>query len=174
MRVALVMMHSRFGAVRRNGFQPAISMRSTAHNCLKSVKTLAIMAALAGTTMPGAAQDWFTISGYPELPDTDVVQISPALTSWQQQVTLEVRTTRKSERTGYGGTAYRSYAGLAAVDCAQRKGWFLTLTFYAQPNWQGTAVKSASFKPEEAPMVFSDIPGKPAERLINATCAAVR
>lgn len=146
-------------------------MRSTATTCLK---TLSVATLLIGIVLPVSAQDWFTISGYPELPGTDVVQISPALTTWQQQVTLEVRTTRKSERSGYGGTAYRSYSGLAAVDCAQRKGWFLTLTFYGQANWQGAATKSASFKPEEAPMVFSDIPGKPAERLVNAVCAAVR
>lgn len=146
-------------------------MRSTASTCLKA---LSVATLLIGTTLPALAQDWFTISGYPELPGTDVVQISPALTTWQQQVTLEVRTTRKSERAGYGGTPYRSYSGLAAVDCAQRKGWFLTLTFYAQANWEGPATRSASFKPEEAPMAFSDIQGKPAERLVNAVCAAVR
>ena len=146
-------------------------MRSTASTCFQ---TLAVVSALITTALPVAAQDWFTISGYPELPGTDVVQISPALTSWQQQVTLEVRTTRKSERTGYGGVGYRSYSGLAAVDCVQRKGWFLTLNFYAQANWEGPAIKSATFKPEEAPMVFSDIPGKPSERLVNAVCAAVR
>ena len=146
-------------------------MRSTASNRLGA---LAILSVLLGISLPAAAQDWFTISGYPELPGSDVIQISPALSSWQQQVTLEVRTTRKSERTGYGGTRYRSYSGLAAVDCMQRKGWFLTLTFYSSVNWEGPSIKSASFKPEEAPMVFSDIPGKPSERLVNAVCAAAR
>lgn len=146
-------------------------MRSTASTC---IKTLAFLTLLIGTAVPVRAQDWFTISGYPELPGTDVIQISPVLTTWQQQVTLEVRTTRKSERTGYGGIGYRSYSGLAAVDCAQRKGWFLTLNFYAQPNWEGAATRSATFKPEEAPMVFLDIPGNPSERLVNAVCAAVR
>jgi hypothetical protein len=146
-------------------------MRSTVPTYLKIVT---VLGALMIKASPAMAQDWLTISGYPEIPDTDVVQISPVLTTWQQQVTLEVRTTRKSERTGYGSTRYRSYTGLAAVDCAQRKGWFLTLAFYAKPNWEGTATMSASFKPEEAPMVFSDIPGKPAERLVNAACAATR
>ncbi|MCZ2497672.1 hypothetical protein GN316_12975 [Xylophilus sp. Kf1] len=132
------------------------------------------LAMFAALPSPVVAQDWFTISGYPELPGTDVVQISPVLTSWQQQVTLEVRTTRKADRTGYGGVVYRSYSGMAAVDCQQRKGWFLSLSFYSQPNWEGPMTRSSNFRPEEAPMVFLDIPGAPAERLINAACAASR
>ncbi len=79
-----------------------------------------------------------------------------------------------NERVGYGGVRYRSYTGLAAVDCEQRKGWFLTLTFYAQPSWQGEPAKVANYKPEEAPMVFADIPGLPADRLVSAACAAAR
>lgn len=162
------MMHGRFRATRRFGLSLSSTMRFTVR------LALAALTPLAALPLPAAAQDWFTISGYPELPGTDVVQISPVLTTWQQQVTLEVRTTRKTERTGYGGVLYRSYSGMAAVDCAQRKGWFLSLNFYTRPNWEGAATKSSSFKPEEAPMVFSEIPGMPAERLINAACAAAR
>ena len=123
---------------------------------------------------PAMAQDWFTMSGYPELKGSDLVEISPVLTTWQKQVTLEIRTSRRSEREGYGGVKYRSYRGMAAVDCEQRKGWFLTLTFYGLPDWEGDPVRTASYRPEEAPMVFAEIPGFPADRLINAACAAVR
>lgn len=134
---------------------------------------------LAATTtclvaIPATAEDWFTMSGYPELKGSDLVEISPVLTTWQKQVTLEVRTSRKAEREGYGGVKYRSYRGMAAVDCELRRGWFLTLTFYSQPDWEGTPIKTASYQPEEAPMVFADIPGTPSTRLINAACAAVR
>ena len=121
-----------------------------------------------------AAEDWFTMSGYPELKGSDLVEISPVLTTWQKQVTLEIRTSRKSEREGYGGVKYRSYRGMAAVDCELRKGWFMTLTFFGQPDWEGAPIKTASYKAEEAPMVFAEIPGLPADRLINAACAAVR
>jgi len=130
--------------------------------------------ALAGTASVSNAQDWFTIAGYPELPDSDVVQISPTLSTWQHQVTLEVRTTRKTERTGYGGVRYRSYSGMAVVDCDSTKGWFLTLTFFAQTNWQGEPVKAMTYRADEAPMVFNDISGNPADKLIRAACAASR
>lgn len=130
--------------------------------------------ALAAAATQATAQDWLTIYGYPELPGTDVVQISPVLSNWQRQVTLEVRVTRKAERTGYTGVRYRSYSGIAAVDCESRKGWFLTLTFYGEPSWAGQALQTASFKPEEAPMAFSEIPGAPAVKLIGAACAAIR
>ncbi|QHJ00064.1 hypothetical protein GT347_20020 [Xylophilus rhododendri] len=139
---------------------------------LTAAIALALAPALAASQ--AAAQDWFTIYGYPELPETDVIQISPGISSWQDQVAVEVRTTRKAMRTGYGGVPYRSYQGLAAVDCNSRKGWFLTLSFYTQPAWQGTVSKTVTFKPEEAPMIFSEIPGAPAVKLITAACAAVR
>jgi len=129
---------------------------------------------LTGAAPHASAQDWFTISGYPEIADSDVVQISPAISYWNGQVTLEVRATRRNERTSYSGTPYRSYSGMAVVDCESAKGWFLTLTYYAVPNWQGAPSKVATFKPDEAPMVFNDIPGAPAGKVIRAACAAAR
>ena len=130
--------------------------------------------ALALASTQATAQDWFTIYGYPELPGTDVIQISPVLSTWQKQVTLEVRATRKSERAGYGGVPYRSYSGMAVVDCDSRKGWFLTLAFHSEPDWHGQPSKVSNFKPDDAPMVFADIPGAPAIKVINAACAASR
>lgn len=138
------------------------------------VTRLPILLVLTLAASGTAAQDWFTISGYPELPDSDVVQISPTLSTWQHQVTLEVRTTRKTERAGYGGVRYRSYSGMAVVDCDLGKGWFLTLTFFSQTGWQGEPIKTVNYRGDEAPMVFSDIPGNPAEKLIRAACAASR
>ena len=136
---------------------------------------LPVLFALALVTGHAAAQDWFTIYGYPELPGTDMIQISPVISAWQQQTTLEVRVTRKVERQGYRGITYRSYAGMAAIDCSSRKGWFLTLNFYRQPDWAGEpAAVVSDFRPEEAPMAFADIPGAPSVRLIAAACAAAR
>lgn len=132
----------------------------------------AIALALACTQV--AAQDWFTVYGYPELPETDMIQISPALSSWQRQVTFEVRVTRKAERLGYSGVRYRSYSGLAAVDCESGKGWFLRLVFFGEPGWQGEPIKQATFNSEEAPMRFADIPGMQAAKVITAACAAAR
>ena len=133
-----------------------------------------ILTALALAATPVAAQDWFTVYGYPELAGTDVIQISPVISNWQGQVTLELRVTRKSERMAYSGAPYRSYTGMAAVDCQARKGWLLTATFFGQPSWQGPPSAVSSFKPDEAPMVFADIPGAPAAKVITAACAASR
>ncbi len=118
-------------------------------------------------------QDWLTIHGFPELEGSDVIQISPVPSIWQQQVTLDVRVTRQSMRNGYGQVPYRSFQGLAAVDCNVRKGWYMTIRYFNQPSWAGEVVKVASFKPDEAPMAFRDIPGAPADRIINAACAAL-
>jgi len=133
---------------------------------------LIVLAAAAATR--ASAQDWFTVAGYPEIAGSDVVQISPALSHWNGQVTLEVRATRRADRTSYSGIPYRSYSGMAVVDCESTKGWFLTLTYYGEPNWQGQASKMASFKPDQAPMAFTDIPGEPAMKVIRAACAAAR
>jgi hypothetical protein len=126
--------------------------------------------AFLAVALPAWAEDWLTISGYPELPDSDVVQISPVLSGWQQQVTLEVRVTRQNQRNGYGGVLYRSFEGLAAVDCSARRGWYLRIKYFGQASWQGESVTAANFKPDEAPMVFRDIPGASADRIINAAC----
>ncbi|WPB58036.1 hypothetical protein [Xylophilus sp. GOD-11R] len=123
---------------------------------------------------PLAAQDWLTIYGYPELAGSDVVQISPVLSTWQGQVTFEVRATRQAVRVGYSGLPYRSYRGMAAVDCQTLKGWFLTLTFFDQPSWEGAPSGSANFKPGDAAMAFNGIPGEPSAKVINAACAAAR
>ncbi|MES2183889.1 MAG: surface-adhesin E family protein [Pseudomonadota bacterium] len=136
-----------------------------------SFARVTVLAALLAA-LPAWAEDWLTIAGYPELPDSDVVQISPVLSGWQQQMTLEVRVTRQNQRNGYGGVPYRSFEGLAAVDCTARRGWYLTIKYFAGPSWQGESTKSVNLKPDEAPMAFRDIPGAPADRIINAACSA--
>lgn len=117
-----------------------------------------------------AVEPWLTIYGFPEEPNSDVVQIAPSPTKWSDQVTVQIRVTRSRERQAYDGGTYRSHEALAVIDCKEKKGWYLSIKFYSQPNWQGPARHSRNFRPDEAPVAFRDLPTDPAQKLVTAAC----
>lgn len=132
--------------------------------------------ASAGAPVPAVSEgtrrkeEWLTIHGFPELGDGDLVQINPTATRWQDQVAVEVRVSRSAPRTNARNILYQSYQGMAVFDCVQRKGWYLTLNYYQEPNWNGPVTARAEFKEHESPVVFAGIPGDPSGKLMRAAC----
>jgi hypothetical protein len=117
-------------------------------------------------------EEWLTIHGFPELGESDLVQINPTVMPWQEKVAVEVRVSRSSLRTNQRNVSYQSYEGMAVFDCVQRKGSYLSLRYYQEPNWKGPVTARAEFKEHDAPVVFAGIPGDPAGKLIRAACRA--
>lgn len=115
-------------------------------------------------------EEWLTIHGFPELGESDLVQINPTVLPWQEKVAVEVRVSRSAMRTNQRNVAYQSYEGMAVFDCVQRKGWYLSLRYYQQPNWRGPVTARAEFGEHEAPVMFAGIPGDPAGKLVRAAC----
>lgn len=132
--------------------------------------------AAATAALPDAAvqrkEEWLTIHGFPELGESDLVQINPTVMPWQEKVAVEVRVSRSSLRTNQRNVSYQSYEGMAVFDCVQRKGSYLSLRYYQEPNWRGPVTARADFKEHDAPVVFAGIPGDPAGKLIRAACRA--
>ncbi|GKT24841.1 surface-adhesin E family protein [Acidovorax sp. SUPP3334] len=132
----------------------------------------ALLVALLMATQVHAQTDeeWLTIHGFPEDKAGDVVQINPTQIPWQNQFTMEVRVSRSTPRSSYRKQPYRSFKGVAVIDCATQKGWYLSLNYYAEPAWQGTVVAREEYKENEAPVTFLGMPGEPARKLITASC----
>lgn len=132
--------------------------------------------ASAAAPVPAASEvtrrkeEWLTIHGFPELGESDLVQINPTATPWQDQVAVELRVSRSAMRTNARNISYRSYQGMAVFDCVQRKGWYLTLSYYQEPNWRGPVTARAEFKEHDSPVVFAGIPGDPSGKLLRAAC----
>ncbi len=55
------------------------------------------------------------------------------------------------------------------MDCDGRRAWYTRMKFYEEPGWSGPVIMERSFKRDEAPVVFKDIPDQ-ADRLIRAAC----
>ncbi len=132
----------------------------------------ALLAALLLAAQAHAQTDeeWLTIQGFPEDKTGDLVQINPTQIPWQNQFTMEVRVSRSTPRSSYRKHPYRSFKGVAVIDCGTQKGWYLALNYYAEPVWQGPVTAREEFKEDEAPVSFAGIPGEPARKLITASC----
>lgn len=122
------------------------------------------------TPLVARKEEWLTIHGFPELGESDLVQINPTVLPWQEKVAVEVRVSRSAMRTNQRNVAYQSYEGMAVFDCVQRKGSYLSLRYYQEPNWRGPVTARAEFKEHEAPVMFAGIPGDPAGKLMRAAC----
>ncbi len=127
---------------------------------------------LATLCSSSLAQEWFTVYGDPLQPQADLIEIrlaSLSLVSRADQLSVEVRVSRRSNRNAYGGGQYRSHHSVAVMDCENQVGWYTQMKFYKLPVWRGPVTMSRSFEPGSAPVAFKDIPGE-AERLVRAAC----
>ncbi len=132
-----------------------------------------ILAGLVLAAIPflSHADEWFTVYGDPERTAQDLIQIRPGSLAHLEGdlLSVDVRITRSMVREAYGGGAYRAHSSTVAVDCEGRRAWYTRMKFYGEPGWSGPVRMERSFKRDEAPLVFKDIPDQ-ADRLIRAAC----
>lgn len=114
--------------------------------------------------------EWLTVHGFRNLPEDDLVEVDPTPVDMHGQQVVLLRVSRKEVRTSFRGQRYRSYVGTAAIDCAERRGWYLTNRYYLQPAWTGPVAADESFRIGEAPLAFRDMPGDAARRIVQAAC----
>lgn len=121
----------------------------------------------------GAAwsDEWFTVHGYPNQPEDDLVEVNPSAVDMSGQQVVSLRVSRKNVRTSFQGHRYRSYFGTAVIDCTARRGWYLANRYYLQPMWGGPMTAEESFRPGEAPVAFKDMPGDAARKIVQAACS---
>jgi hypothetical protein len=118
------------------------------------------------------ASEWFTLFGSAGVGSEDYVQADPTTIEVDGSIRrLDIRVNRALQRVSTDGVKFRSLEGKAEVDCASRSARYVAATFFAEPNFQGTPIKSLRFEKEQPRPVFSAIPGALDERLIKAACA---
>lgn len=122
--------------------------------------------------MPVQAE-WFTVAGVAGDDHADYVQVDPAtLRSDGDRRWLDVRVSRATERTSTEGVRFRSFEGVAEVDCRVSSARYVSATFHAEPHFAGKPIARLDFPPDRVrPMAFRQISGDFSARVIRAACA---
>ncbi len=144
------------------------SLGRAAALCMATAAFLIAGAALAQT-------NWLTIAGIPGDASADYVQLDPTkLAKESGLVTIAVRVSRSRERTSQDGIRFRSFVGIAGVDCRQMTARFLRASFYREPNFEGPPFLTKEYGSVIRPVMFREIPGDHAKQTVRAACAAVK
>jgi hypothetical protein len=132
--------------------------------------------ALIGLSLLGGAlaaqAGWFTVAGVAGDDRGDYVQVDPvSLRSDGARRWLDVRVSRAAERTSTEGVRFRSFEGVAEVDCSASTARYVSATFYAEPHFAGTPIARLDYASDRVrPMAFRQIPGDFSARVIRAAC----
>jgi hypothetical protein len=127
---------------------------------------------LVGASVAAEAA-WFTVTGNPEDPSVNTVQVDPvAIKITGERRVMNVRVSRSQDRVNWEGVPYRSYDARVAFDCRARKGEYLFARFYMAALWQGEVHKATDYSEKPRPMRFLSIEPNPADRIVRAACHA--
>lgn len=113
---------------------------------------------------------WFTLHGDPDEPAKNLVQVLPEPVGVDQRVLLDLRVSRDTVRTSFNGQRYRSYYAKVVVHCTDRTAWYLSLSYYGLPQWEGKVLSREQHAPGSAPVLLKDVPGEPYKGMIAAAC----
>ena len=114
---------------------------------------------------------WFTVTGNPEDPAVNTVQVDPVASRIAgNRLTMNLRVNRSQDRTEWEGASYRSYEARVAFDCRAWKADYRFARFYRAPLWQGEPHKTVDYSNNPRPMRFVDIEPNPTARIVRAAC----
>ena len=128
---------------------------------------------LAVFSMPSQAEPtWLTLVGDPSNLSADYIEFDPAsLTQENDLPVMSIRVSRALPRTSKEGIVFRSFESVVAVDCKRASARFLRASFYAEPGFKGTLIRTVTFGPTDVrPMAFREIQGAPTQRVVRAAC----
>ncbi|HSV51288.1 MAG TPA: surface-adhesin E family protein [Burkholderiaceae bacterium] len=129
---------------------------------------------LACSTAASAQTPWLTISGAPENPAVNTVQVDPVPVDRAEGLrTMRVRVSRSAQRTSWDGVSYRSYESSVLFDCRENTARYLFISFYTQPGWKGEPHQGVDYsKGPPRWMEFREVEPNPTARILHAACAA--
>lgn len=93
-----------------------------------------------------------------------------AIAASDEQKTMNVRVSRSSQRLNWENLPYRSYESRVVFNCRARRASYVSVSFYAQPLWQGEPYTTSNYTDDPRPMLFKDIDPNPTARIIRAAC----
>lgn len=116
---------------------------------------------------------WFTVTGNPQDPSVDTVQVDPvAMGGTGERRIMSVRVSRAQERLNWESEPYRSYEAQVVFDCRGRKADYRVVSFYRAPLWNGPVHKTTDYSGNPRPMRLLDVEPNPTTRIIRAACHA--
>lgn len=120
-----------------------------------------------------AEANWFTVTGNPDDPGVNTVQVDPvAISVTGDRRMMNVRVSRSQDRANWEGVPYRSYDARVLFDCRAKKAEYRFARFYMAPLWQGEVHKTTDYSENPRPMRFLSVDPNPADRIIRAACHA--
>lgn len=139
-----------------------------------TAKVLWLLLAGCGCAAAFSQAVWLTITGAPENPSLNTVQVDPVpLERGEDQRTMRVRVSRATQRMSWDGVPYRSYESNVLFDCRDNTARYLTITFFRQPGWKGESHQTVDYS-RGAPrwMEFREMEPNPHQRILHAACSA--
>lgn len=138
----------------------------------RGLSLLFCLASLVTTASAHKQTNWLTITGTPDQPQTDLIEVDPESRSSSKDFpALNIRVSRALLRTSSDGVPFRSYTATVMVDCNAKTARFVSATFYMMPLWQGNPHKTWLYSSTEIrPMLFRSIEPNPTLRIIRAAC----
>lgn len=137
------------------------------------MKRLVLILCLALSAMAHAA-NWLTITGDADNPNSDYVQVDPAVVEVGDGLkSLVVRVNHAAVKRTPEGVAFRSFEAPIVVDCRTKSAYYTESRAYKQPAFHGAPLGVQLFKPFARPVRFESLPGNPSERVIKAACVTV-
>jgi hypothetical protein len=138
------------------------------------LRVTSIIAFLAFAACSGthAATEWLTITGDPNDPTVNTIEVDPVPIAVNGDGrTLRVRVSRSAQRVSWDGVPYRSYVSEVVFECSKHQARYTSLVFYLQPDWLGEPHKTALYpKTVMRRMQFTDVDPNPTTRIIRAAC----
>lgn len=120
------------------------------------------------------AANWLTITGDADNPNSDYVQVDPAVVEVGDGLkSLVVRVNHAANKLTDEGVAFRSFEAPIVVDCRTKSAYYTESRAYKQPAFHGAPLGVQLFKPFARPVRFESLPGNPSDRVIKAACVAV-
>lgn len=119
---------------------------------------------------------WFTLAGDPSNNAADYIQVDPQSVVAEGELrTLQVRVSRAGPRTSTDGITFRSFQGIAEVNCEKKTARYTTATFFSAPHFAGPPLTTLTYPRDQVrPVAFRQIEGDYAQRLIRAACVVER
>ncbi|MDO8251851.1 MAG: hypothetical protein Q7T78_19345 [Rhodoferax sp.] len=137
-----------------------------------SAATLLLCLALFHVNAAQAEGNWLTLVGDPKDQAADYIQLNPSgLSRDKNRRIVPVRVSRVHARTSKEGIVFRSFEGVAAIDCVSGSARILQASFYAEANFKGKPIRVEVFKPDDVrPLAFREVSGQPTQRVVRAAC----
>jgi hypothetical protein len=137
-----------------------------------SCATLLLCLALFNVNAAQAEDNWLTLVGDPKDKMADYIQLNPSgLLRDKSMRIVPVRVSRVHARTSKDGIVFRSFEGLASIDCASGSARILQASFYTEAHFKGKPIRVKVFKPDDVrPLAFREVSGQPTQRVVRAAC----